>query len=115
MTAHDADGTTVLAVDGAIDLHTARDLHDELQRRADEPVIVDLRGCDFIDSTSVGVLLRRYRVAPALTRVVAAPGSTVAATLAITLHHLMPVDPAVEAATRALRTVPASVPVRPTR
>jgi anti-anti-sigma factor len=111
----ETDGVTVLGVSGSIDLSTARDLHAELQRHVDEPVIVDLCACDFVDSTSIGVLLRRYRSAPALTRVVTAPGSTVAATLTITLHLLMPLDSTVELAVRALASAPSAAPTHPAR
>jgi anti-anti-sigma factor len=52
----------VLVVRGDVDLATAPgvEAHAEVALEADGPgtVIVDLRGCDFIDSSGLGMLLR---------------------------------------------------------
>lgn len=91
-----------MSVRGAIDLTTAHRVHDEIQRHDEQALVIDLCRCDFIDSTGIGIILRRHRSAPDLTRVAAAAGGAAADTLAITLHRLIAVDPSVSAAVAAL-------------
>jgi anti-sigma B factor antagonist len=53
-------GTAVLAVHGEADLHSAPELKERLRAAIDSGVtvvVVDLTRTDFIDSTSLGVLL----------------------------------------------------------
>lgn len=55
------DGATVVSVSGEVDVATAPALRDRLASVADgadgRPVVVDLSGVTFIDSTGLGVLI----------------------------------------------------------
>lgn len=57
----DRDGTIVVAVSGEVDVATAPDLREHLASIAESgdgrPVVVDLSGVTFIDSTGLGVLI----------------------------------------------------------
>ena len=58
------EDATLVAVTGELDLHTAPQLDRALVTAfGAEPssVIVDLAGCDFIDSTALGVLIKASR------------------------------------------------------
>jgi len=59
------DGAFVVRVKGEIDLSTHEHLGEELIRAAGEggPVIVDLSGCSFIDSSGIRALLLGSRAA----------------------------------------------------
>jgi anti-sigma B factor antagonist len=53
-------GTTVLAVGGDVDLHTAPQLRDRIRTLVDEGtrrLVVDMTGVEFLDSTGLGTLL----------------------------------------------------------
>ncbi|MFB6436349.1 STAS domain-containing protein [Streptomyces sp. NPDC056411] len=53
----------VISVAGHLDLDTVGPLDEALQRAASEgphPVVIDLSGTDFADSSAVNVLLRAY-------------------------------------------------------
>ena len=55
------DGTYVVSVIGELDLHTARQLDQELMGAFENDtrrVIVDLSGCEFIDSTALAILVK---------------------------------------------------------
>ncbi len=55
------DGTIVLSVDGELDLDTASRFKAKLELAVGQgpsPVIVDLTGCDFVDSTGLRVLVQ---------------------------------------------------------
>jgi anti-sigma B factor antagonist len=61
---HPAPATAVLAVHGEADLHTAPELRERLRAAIDggaNTVVVDLTDTDFVDSTSLGVLLGATR------------------------------------------------------
>jgi len=61
------DGTTVLAAHGEIDVATAPQLRQqivEVASASSDPLVIDLEGVDFLDSTGLGVLvsgLKRFR------------------------------------------------------
>ncbi len=63
----DHDGTTVLSAHGEIDVATAPQLRQqivELASASSAPLVIDLEGVDFLDSTGLGVLvsgLKRFR------------------------------------------------------
>ncbi len=52
-----AGDCAVVRVSGEIDVSTAPDLRDALNRPGTDHVVVDLRGVAFIDSTGLGVLV----------------------------------------------------------
>jgi anti-sigma B factor antagonist len=52
------DGVLVLSPEGELDLATAPQLADAF---ADEPVVLDLRGLEFIDSTGLATLISEGR------------------------------------------------------
>ena len=62
-----ADGVSIIALTGEVDLYTAPDLKEELVRVIDagaRRVVIDLTDTTFIDSTTLGVLvsgLKRLR------------------------------------------------------
>ena len=56
----DADGATILAVEGEIDVYTAPKLRDKITELVGEGVyhmIIDMGGVEFLDSTGLGVLV----------------------------------------------------------
>jgi anti-sigma B factor antagonist len=59
------DGRTVLELAGELDLATAPELEDALHERlrAGEPLVVDLRGLDFMDSSGVRALVAGHSAA----------------------------------------------------
>jgi anti-sigma B factor antagonist len=63
----DRDGVTVLSAHGEIDVATAPQLRQEIVEIASAgsgPLVIDLEGVDFLDSTGLGVLvsgLKRFR------------------------------------------------------
>jgi anti-sigma B factor antagonist len=65
--AEDDAGGTVVHIAGQVDLATAADLEgrlrDALERRPG-PVVLDLAGVDFIDSSGLNVLLAAHRSHP---------------------------------------------------
>jgi anti-sigma B factor antagonist len=64
LTARAANGYTVLEISGEIDVYTAPELRDELQRLLGEGVthiVVDLTRVEFLDSTGLGVLAGVHR------------------------------------------------------
>jgi anti-sigma B factor antagonist len=57
---HTSSGAAVLAIHGEADLHAAPELKERLRAAIDRGVtviVVDLTDTDFVDSTSLGVLL----------------------------------------------------------
>lgn len=58
-----AQGPWILTASGEIDLYTAPDLREALDRaiEARRDVILDLEGTEFIDSTGLGVLVDGHR------------------------------------------------------
>jgi len=66
-----ADGAAVIVVSGELDLASAPALEEELTRAVTngaDPVIVDLRELEFIDSTGLGLLIKANRKAEAAGR-----------------------------------------------
>ena len=67
LSTREADGTTVVAVGGEIDVYTAprlRDKFTELVAAGSYDIIVDMQNVEFLDSTGLGVLvggLKRVR------------------------------------------------------
>ena len=60
LSTHEADGTTVVAVGGEIDVYTAprlRDKFTELVAAGSYDIIVDMQNVEFLDSTGLGVLV----------------------------------------------------------
>ena len=57
------DGLTVVRIDGEHDLSTAPTVRSQLQRLIDEgdPVVVDLTGATFVDSSILGTVLQAQR------------------------------------------------------
>jgi anti-sigma B factor antagonist len=60
---HSADGATVIAVSGELDLASSPALQEELDRVAADSalLIIDLRELDFMDSTGLSVLVRAHQ------------------------------------------------------
>lgn len=54
-------GAAVVTVSGELDLATAPRLQDALAERMEDPVVVDLSECTFLDSAGMGVLLASAR------------------------------------------------------
>ena len=56
----DADGATIVAVEGEIDVYTAPKLRDKITELVGEGLyhlIIDIEGVEFLDSTGLGVLV----------------------------------------------------------
>lgn len=56
----DADGVTVIAVAGEIDVYTAPKLRDRITELVGEGtyhLVIDMEGVEFLDSTGLGVLV----------------------------------------------------------
>ena len=60
---HNANGATVIAVSGELDLASSPALQEELDRVASDStlLIIDLRELDFMDSTGLSVLVRAHQ------------------------------------------------------
>jgi anti-anti-sigma factor len=57
-TEHDANGRVRISVRGELDLATAGRLEEAIAHADGRPLLVDLRGLSFMDSTGVRVLLQ---------------------------------------------------------
>jgi len=58
------DGVRVIAIRGELDLSTASDLEGPLEEviaSGDAAVLVDLSGCEFIDSTGIALIVRAWQ------------------------------------------------------
>jgi anti-anti-sigma factor len=57
------DGVFVVAVEGELDMNTATDLERELEGplAAQEALLIDLSGCEFIDSTGIALIVRSWQ------------------------------------------------------
>jgi anti-sigma B factor antagonist len=54
----------VIAVEGELDMSTATDLERELEGPLDaakSPLLIDLSGCEFIDSTGIALIVRSWQ------------------------------------------------------
>jgi anti-sigma B factor antagonist len=56
-------GITVLVVQGELDFGTASQLEEPLRSASEEALIVDLSGCDFIDSSGIALLVASFNEA----------------------------------------------------
>ncbi len=54
------EGVHVVAIRGELDLHTAPQLEERLEG-LDANVLLDLSGCEFIDSTGIGLIVRTWQ------------------------------------------------------
>lgn len=54
------EGVHVIAIRGELDLHTAPQLEEQLEG-IDASVLLDLSGCEFIDSTGIGLIVRTWQ------------------------------------------------------
>ncbi|WP_199442167.1 STAS domain-containing protein [Umezawaea beigongshangensis] len=59
------DGRLVVHVVGELDYHTAPRLQTYLSSRLDRPVVLDLEGVEFCDSSGLGCLVEAYKRAGA--------------------------------------------------
>ncbi len=60
----EVDGVRVIAVRGELDLSTAPDLEEPLNAALDGgqgSVLIDLSGCEFIDSTGIALIVRAWQ------------------------------------------------------
>ena len=58
------DGVRVIVVRGELDLSTASDLEGPLEEAVsshDDPVLIDLTDCEFIDSTGIALIVRAWQ------------------------------------------------------
>ena len=58
------DGTRILRVAGELDMHTSPRFQEELQAVIEQPfewLLVDLTGCDYLDSSAIHVLVQAER------------------------------------------------------
>lgn len=57
------DGVRVVAVRGELDLGTAPELEGPLEEAigANEPLLIDLSECEFIDSTGIAMIVRAWQ------------------------------------------------------
>lgn len=57
------DGVRVIVVRGELDLSTASDLEGPLEEAVshDDPVLIDLTDCEFIDSTGIALIVRSWQ------------------------------------------------------
>lgn len=54
----------VIAVEGELDMNTAKDLERELEgptNAARSSLLIDLSGCEFIDSTGIALIVRSWQ------------------------------------------------------
>ena len=58
-------GVLTFAVQGELDLNTAPELDEPLERAledaADASILIDLSGCEFIDSTGIALIVRAWQ------------------------------------------------------
>jgi anti-sigma B factor antagonist len=91
----------VLAVKGELDLDTAGELRRRLSSMDSVPIVIDLSGCEFMDSTGVALIVtasRRHNGGGGFA-VVAEPGSQARRTLRLTnVDSRIPVLGSLEAA-----------------
>jgi anti-sigma B factor antagonist len=57
------DGVLVIAVNGELDLNTAPQLEQRLEAApaASGTLLIDLSGCEFIDSTGIGLIVKAWQ------------------------------------------------------
>jgi anti-sigma B factor antagonist len=57
----DRDGVRIVAIDGELDLSTAPRLEEMLEGDGEAGLLIDLSGCEFIDSTGIGLIVRTWQ------------------------------------------------------
>ena len=110
-TAELENGVRVVAVRGELDLGTAPELKGPLEAAvgAEEPLLIDLSECEFIDSTGIAMIVRAWQQlgngdAGGKRVVICSGNEQVRRVLAITgLERSIPVHPSREEALAALR------------
>lgn len=109
------DGVTILAVRGAADVYAIDRLREATKAAVSAgPLVVDLDGCDFLDSTGLGVIFRAHKEAKKAGHAVAlvATGMRVLNALRITgLDKVAEVYGSQDEAVAAVREVPVSDPI----
>lgn len=58
------EGVSVIVVEGELDMNTAAHLEYELEAAAASPdtaLLIDLSGCEFIDSTGIALIVRSWQ------------------------------------------------------
>ncbi|HEX7293225.1 MAG TPA: STAS domain-containing protein [Solirubrobacterales bacterium] len=55
------EGVHVIAIRGELDLHTAPQLEQRLEQVDANLLLLDLSGCEFIDSTGIGLIVRTWQ------------------------------------------------------
>jgi anti-anti-sigma factor len=103
------DGVFVIAVEGELDMNTATDLERELEGplgAAQSPLLIDLSGCEFIDSTGIALLVRSWQALDGDGRfALCGVGNQVKRVLDITgLEETIPTHPSREQALERLRS-----------
>jgi stage II sporulation protein AA (anti-sigma F factor antagonist) len=103
------DGVFVIAVEGELDMNTATDLEQELEGplgAAQSPLLIDLSGCEFIDSTGIALIVRSWQALDGNGRfALCGVGNQVKRVLDITgLEETIPTHPSREQALERLRS-----------
>jgi anti-anti-sigma factor len=57
----DRNGVRVVSIDGELDLSTAPQLEEKLEGDDSASLLIDLSGCEFIDSTGIGLIVRTWQ------------------------------------------------------
>jgi len=57
----DRDGVRIVTIDGELDLSTAPQLEQKLEGDGEARLLIDLSGCEFIDSTGIGLIVRTWQ------------------------------------------------------
>ena len=112
VSAEKVDGACVVSVSGELDISTHERLGEQLTKAAsgEEPIIVDLSSCDFIDSSGIRALLLGVRAAEENSKgsaafSIAGPGPQVRRILEVTgLDKTVPVHGSVDEALEKLQS-----------
>jgi anti-sigma B factor antagonist len=105
------DGVRIVAIDGELDIATSPQMRELLSHAAKDvnrPLVVDLTGCSFIDSTGLATLLHGAKPAQhgESHAALVSPGGEVRKLLELTaIDRTLPVFETVEEAVAAVRAV----------
>ncbi|MGH2926040.1 MAG: STAS domain-containing protein [Solirubrobacterales bacterium] len=109
LTAGTLNGVEVIGVVGELDIATSPGLQDLLDREeVDRPVVIDLRGCEFIDSTGLATLLHgagRERASAGRIALVVSPGEVRKLLELTAIDRTIPVFGALDEAIASVRGV----------
>ena len=88
------NGACRLLVQGELDIYTAPELEEALSTVTDsQTVVIDLRACRYIDSSTISVLLRWRKTSAAKVRIIVANAGAVSRVLQITgVDSVIPVS-----------------------